>query len=70
MEENTYKFTKLNTPLKYPVRDPETFKILIPAGTKNVEIAYGQSSRTYKNKKTEKIEHQNVYRWNGQLFNV
>lgn len=65
-----YDFKPLGKPTKYPVWDSEKHKIMIPAGAEGVEIAYGQSSKTYKNKRTGKIEHQNVYRWNGKIYNA
>ena len=65
-----YDFKPLGKPTKYPVRDSQTFEVLIPAGATGVEIAYGQSSKTYKNKRTGKIERQNVYRWNGKIYNA
>lgn len=67
---NEYDFKPLGKPTKYPVWDAETSKTLIPAGATGVEIAYGQSSKTYKNKQTGKIERQNVYRWKGQIYNA
>lgn len=64
----TYQFSKPMT-LKYDVTDGAS--LLIPAGTPNVEIAFGQSSKTYViNKKTNKIRYQNVYRWNGVIYNA
>ena len=65
-----YDFKALDKPTKYPVFDSETHEVLIPAGATDVEIAYGQSSKTYKNKRTGKIERQNVYRWNGKIYNA
>ena len=65
-----YDFKPLGKPTKYPVWDAETSKTLIPAGADGVEIAYGQSSKTYKNKQTGKTERQNVYRWKGQIYNA
>lgn len=65
-----YDFKALDKPTKYPVFDSETHEILIPAGSEGVEIAYGQSSKTYKNKRTGKTERQNVYRWKGQIYNA
>lgn len=67
---NEYDFKPLGKPTKYPVWDAETHKTIIPAGAEGVEIAYGQSSKTYKNKRTGKTEHQNVYRWKGQIYNA
>ena len=67
---NEYDFKPLGKPTKYPVWDAETSKTLIPAGAVGVEIAKGQSSKTFKNKKTGKIEHQNVYRWKGKIYNT
>lgn len=64
----TYQFSKPMT-LKYDVTDGAS--LLIPAGTPNVEIAFGQSSKTYVvNKKTNKIRYQNVYRWNGKIYHA
>lgn len=67
---NEYDFKPLGKPTKYPVWNAETSKTLIPAGAEGVEIAYGQSSKTYKNKRTGKTERQNVYRWKGQIYNA
>ena len=39
----TYKWTKFNKPLQYSVY--ENGKVVIPAGTTDVEIAYRQSSK-------------------------
>ena len=65
-----YDFKPLGKPTKYPVLDAETHKTIIPVGAEGVEIAYEQSSKTYKNKRTGKTERQNVYRWNGQIYNA
>lgn len=65
-----YDFKLLGKPTKYPVRDSQTSEVLIPAGATGVEIAYGQSLKTYKNKRTGKTERQNVYRWKGQIYNA
>ena len=65
----TYKWTKLNVPLKYPVY--ENGKVVIPAGTSDVEIAYGQSSKhLYSKDKWPIGKMQNAYRWNGVIYNV
>jgi hypothetical protein len=65
-----YDFKPLGKPLRFPVYDNDAHKVVIPAGAEGVEIAYGQSSKTYKDKKTGKIKHQNVYRWKGQIYNA
>ena len=65
---DNYSFTRMAQPLKYPVYDKENGNI--PAGATDVEIAFGQSSKTYKNTKTGKVEHQNVYRWHGKIYNA
>lgn len=66
-----YDFKPYGKPLQYPAAyDPKTLKPQIPAGATGVEIAKGQSSKTFKNKKTGKIEHQNVYRWKGKIYNA
>ena len=67
MNDN-YKFVPLGKPTKYPIYD--NGKRAIPAGTDDVEIAYGASSRTYTNSHTGKVERQNVYRWRGQIYNA
>ena len=65
----TYKWTKLNVPLKYPVY--ENGKVVIPAGTSDVEIAYGQSSKhLYSKDKWPIGKMQNAYRWNGVIYNA
>lgn len=63
----TYKFSKPMT-LKFPVYDGKN--CLIPRGTPNVEIAFGASSKTYVDPKTGKLCYQNVYRWNGNIYNA
>lgn len=70
MEENRidYKWFPLTKPLSYPVWD--NGKIVIPKGTTGVEFAPKQSSKTYKDKNTGQIVRQNVYRWNGKIYNV
>lgn len=65
-----YDFKPLGKLTKYPVFDSETHEVLIPAGSEGVEIAYGQSSKTYKNKRTGKTLNQNVYRWNDKIYNA
>lgn len=61
------KFTPPMT-LKFPAAYDDRGKALLPAGTENVEVAYGASSKTYK--KNGKTLHQNVYRYNGELYNL
>ena len=70
MEENTieYKWIPLTKPLAYPVW--ESGNIAIPRGATGVEFAPKQSSKTYKDKKTGQIVRQNVYRWNGKIYNA
>ena len=67
-----YNFKPLGKPLKFPITD--NGKIVLPAGTTGVDIAFGESSKTYKkfDKKTQtsKICNQNVYRHNGVIYNV
>lgn len=63
-----YNFKRMVQPLKYPAYDNENGTI--PAGATDVEIAFGQSSKTYKNARTGKVEHQNVYRWHGKIYNA
>ena len=66
-----YDFKLYDKPLKYPAAyDPKTLKPMIPAGATGVEIARGQSSKTFVNKKTGKVENQNVYRWKGIIYNA
>ena len=60
-----YKFSPPRT-LAFPVYDGK--KCVIPKGTPNVEIAFHQSTKTYK--KDGKLEKQNVYRWNGKIYNA
>ena len=64
--KDMYNFT-LPCTLKFNVYDGN--KCILPKGTPNVEIAFRQSSKTWTNKKTGKIENQNVYRWMGKTFN-
>lgn len=64
-----YSWTPLTHPTKYPVKD--NGRVVIPVGTPNVEVAYGQSSKPLlgKNQKpTGKM--QNAYRWNGVVYNA
>ena len=68
MTNCNYEFTLLNHPTRYAIYD--NGKKAIPAGTFGVEVAYGQSSRTYKDKITGKLKNQNVYRYKGKLYNV
>lgn len=63
----TYKFTAPMT-LKFSVYDGK--KCVIPKGTPNVEIAFGASSKIYVDPKTGKTRPQNVYRWNGNIYNA
>ena len=63
----TYKFTGPYT-LKFPVYEGK--KCVLPAGTPNVEIAFGASTKTYIDPKTKKTRQQNVYRWMGNIFNA
>lgn len=62
-----YKFTAPRT-LAFPVYDNK--KCVLPKGTPNVEIAFGASSKTYVDKATGKTRNQNVYRWNGKIYNA
>lgn len=56
---NNYDFKLYDKSLKYPAAyDPKTFMPMIPAGATGVEIARGQSSKTFFNKKTGKVENQ------------
>jgi len=64
---NELKFSPPMT-LKFPAAYDEHGKAQLPAGTENVEVAYGASSKTYK--RNGKIVHQNVYRHNGKLYNL
>ena len=64
-----YKWTKMSKPLKWPVKDGKT--TLIPIGAVGVEIAFNQSSKKLFNefgRPTSKF--QNVYRWNGTIYNA
>lgn len=72
MKDNTmdYKWIALTKPLAYPVWDNDAGKIAIPKGATGVEFAPKQSSKTYKDKKTGETIHQNVYRWNGMIYNA
>ena len=63
----TYHFTGPYT-LKYPVYEGKT--CVLPKGTPNVEIAFGESSKSYTNPATGKVKKQNVYRWMGKIFNA
>ena len=67
---DNYDFKPLGKPTKFPVYDVESHKTLIPAGAEGVDIAYEQSSKTYKDKRTGKTRRQNVYRWNGVVYNA
>lgn len=62
-----YHFINMgNKPLEFPVHGLHN-TILIPAGTKYVEIAFRASHLTYRTS-SGKIEHMNVYRWRGRIF--
>ena len=64
-----YTWTKLKNPTKFPVR--EDGKIVIPVGTPDVEVAYGQSSKPLLGKNRKPTgKNQNVYRWNGKTYNM
>ena len=63
----TYTFTALNHPTKYPIYDKINGNI--PVGATGVEVAYGQSTKTYVDKKTGQTKQQNVYRWKGKIYN-
>lgn len=65
---DNYSFTRMAQPLKYPVYDKENGNI--PAGATGVEIAFGQSSKTYTDDRTGKVKHQNAYRWHGKIYNA
>lgn len=65
---NNYTFTSLTKPTIYPVYDNTNGNI--PVGASGVEVAFGQSSKTYVDTKTGKTKHQNVYRWNGKIYNA
>lgn len=67
MTENMqYEFKPLNHVTYYPVFEDE--EAVIPKGAEGVEIAYNASSKVYEKDGT--IVHQNVYKWNGKIFNA
>lgn len=53
-------------PLEYPVRCKS--KTVIPAGAKNVKIAFRQSHLTRWDEKTKKMVPMNVYIWKGRIY--
>lgn len=64
-----YKWTKLTHPTMYPVK--EDGKTVIPVGADGVEVAYSQSSKPLlDNHRRPTGKMQNVYRWNGLVFNA
>ena len=68
MENVEYNFIAIKGPLKFPVWSDG--QIVIPKGTVGVEFAPKQSSKTFVDKSTGKTIQQNVYRWNGEIYNA
>ena len=61
------KFVNMgNRPLNHDVRSRKT--IVIPKGTRNVEIAFRQSHLTRFDKESGRIVKLNVYRYNGKTY--
>lgn len=58
------KFVKLET-LKHDVF--KRGKVVIPAGSKNVEVAYRAANWTFKTEDGT-IQRGNVYRYNGKIY--
>lgn len=64
----SYKFT-CNKTLDYDVTDRN--RVILPKGTPNVEIAFGQSSKhKFDRHGNPTNEFQNVYRHNGKIYNA
>ena len=58
-------------PLNYDVTDRHVKgKVLIPSGTRHVEIAFRQSPYTYWDIDKGRRVHYNIYRWNGQTIHA
>lgn len=64
------KFIRMAQPLKYDVCVGRNRKVVIPAGTPHVEIAFKQSPFKYFDKEKNKHVPFNVYRINGQLIHA
>ena len=61
-------WVKLAEPTKFHVKD-EDGNIVIPKGTKGVEVWFHGSSKTWTRNTDGVVVHQNVYRWRGKTFN-
>ena len=63
-----YKWTMLSHATFFPVKDGK--KIVIPCNANGVEVAFGQSSKPLVDKFGKQTGRmQNVYRWNGVVYN-
>ena len=65
---NTMKFVRLTKPLKFDVKCGS--KVVIPAGTENVKIAYRASHLTRYDEASEKFVRLNVYMHKGKLYHT
>lgn len=62
------KFVKMNKPLEYPVYNGKT--VVIPAGAKNVKIAFRQSHLTRFDENTNKTVPLNVYIYGSSVIHA
>ena len=65
MHSKPFWFKMGNRPLKYDVKIKGQI-VVIPAGTTNVDIAYGKSYMKYKTADGT-YKNMNMYRWNGMI---
>lgn len=64
----SYHFIKLARGLDYPIYCNKT--CVIPAGTKNVRIAFRQSHLLRWDESTHKHVKMNVYLWKGHMYHA
>lgn len=62
------KFLKLKQPLKFDVKCKS--KVVIPAGAKNVEIAFRQSHLSRWDEDSQQFVNLNVYRYKNRLYHL
>lgn len=62
-----FNFIRMKQPLRYDVISDGI--VVIPKGTSDVEIAYRQSNKMYRNKDNELVN-MNVYRYNGKIYHA
>lgn len=64
----SYHFIKMTRGLKYDVKCGS--KVVIPAGTEGVKIAFGQSHLQYFNESKQCWMNMNVYLYKGKLYHA